>query len=80
MLGATRIGKLLYFILLGNMAPYMISYMWYIGGDKTVHHSLTGWLIAGTLAVQGLALPLSGILVLKIGSRPIILFSIICYR
>ncbi len=68
------------FLRKGNMSPYLMSYLWFIGGDKSVHHSLTVWLSAGSLACQGLALPISGTLVLKIGFRPIIIFSLISNR
>ncbi|VDD82439.1 unnamed protein product [Mesocestoides corti] len=69
-----------HFYTLGNMSPYIMSYLWTRLGDKAASNSLAVWLSAGSLACQGIALPVAGILVNKIGVRPILIFSLLTHR
>ncbi|VDN09782.1 unnamed protein product [Dibothriocephalus latus] len=60
------------------MSPYLMSYLnKYV---EPVKNSDAIWLSAASLACQGVAMPLSGLILLKIGFRPIVILSCILNR
>nr|VZI16974.1 unnamed protein product [Spirometra erinaceieuropaei] len=65
-----------HFYTVGNMSPYIMSYLRkYV--EPHLKNSDAIWLSAASLASQGLAMPLSGLILLKTGFRIIVICSCI---
>ncbi|VDN36404.1 unnamed protein product [Dibothriocephalus latus] len=62
-----------YFYTIGNMNPYLIAYM-------KVSKSQSVWFNSVSFAMQAVSMPVGGILVLKIGFRPVTIMGMILSR
>uniref|UniRef100_A0A0X3NL07 Monocarboxylate transporter 9 n=1 Tax=Schistocephalus solidus TaxID=70667 RepID=A0A0X3NL07_SCHSO len=62
------------FYSVGNMSPYIISYLHEIV-DKNIGNNQAVWLSAASLAVQGLCMPFAGMLAMNIGFRTLMISS-----
>ncbi|VDK78809.1 unnamed protein product [Dibothriocephalus latus] len=62
----------------GNISPYIISYLHkYV--DPSIHNSHAVWIAAASLSSQGVLMPLSGLLIHKLGFRLILFVSFLLF-
>ncbi|VDL93664.1 unnamed protein product [Schistocephalus solidus] len=62
----------------GNISPYIISYLRkYV--DPSIHNSHAVWLAAAALSSQGVVMPVSGLLIHRLGFRVILFVSFVLF-